>query len=214
MEQTDSSISPIGASPILAGPTTGSERWFVASPKYFFKRMLGFAVCLILQPVCAQTQESQKLSEALNFHRVSDELLTAGQIYPAQVQDLQDQGVELVVNLAVADPERNGGESLAVTGAGISYVHIPVLWQEPTRGDLLLFFAMMDAGGDRKTLVHCFANYRASAFTFLYRVMRLNVPVQDAKRDLYAVWNTEKFEEFPIWKTFIEESLASEGLKL
>lgn len=186
---------------ITLGSTTGARISLLITLIYCF-------------PGHLQAQESTQLKDALNFHSISPTLLTAGQIYPLQVPDLKSQGVELVVNLAVADAERNGGESLAVIGAGISYVHIPVLWTAPTSEDLQLFFAMMEAGGDRKTLVHCFANYRASAFTFLYRVLRQGLPIEEAKGDLYAVWDDESFAEYPVWYDFIKASLAAEGLTL
>ncbi|MEM6300341.1 MAG: protein tyrosine phosphatase family protein [Pseudomonadota bacterium] len=184
-----------------------------------FRSSASARVAVLVAVICcvsisANAQESTRLEDTLNFHKVSESLFTAGQIYPLQVPDLQSQGVELVVNLAVADAERNGGESLAVIGAGISYVHIPVLWTEPTSKDLQLFFAMMDAGKGRKTLVHCFANYRASAFTFLYRVLQQDVPLEEAKVDLYAVWDDEAFAEYPVWLDFITTTLAAEGLTL
>jgi protein tyrosine phosphatase (PTP) superfamily phosphohydrolase (DUF442 family) len=163
-------------------------------------------------PARAEEVPTADLESVRNFYRISDGLLTAGQIHPVQVPALRDENVELVINLAIADPERNGDEPLAVTGAGISYIHIPVLWEQPTQEDLDLFFAMMDARGGRKTLVHCFANFRASAFTYLYRVIREGVPEPEARKDLMAVWFDEKFEENPAWRTFIDETLAAHDI--
>lgn len=159
----------------------------------------------------AYSQEQGVLEGVRNFHRVSDVLLTAGQIYPAQVAALQSENVELIINLAVADPKRNADEPFAVAAAGISYVNIPVLWGAPTTRDLDLFFAMMDARQGRKTLVHCFANFRASAFTYLYRVIREGVPEADAREDLYAIWDAAKFDENPVWRAFIEDTLVTHG---
>ena len=161
----------------------------------------------MIGPVSAQ--EPTDFEEARNFHQISERLFTAGQIYPAQVPALQEEGVELVVNLAVADPKRNADEAFAVAGAGISYVNIPVLWDNPTAADLELFFEMMDARGERITLVHCFANYRASAFTFLYRVLREGVPEEEAREDLLAVWDDHMFEMNPVWLEFIDTTLAA-----
>jgi protein tyrosine phosphatase (PTP) superfamily phosphohydrolase (DUF442 family) len=155
----------------------------------------------------AAGDDGASLSEVKNFHRISDALLTSGQVYPEHLPALSGEGVELVINLAVADPERNGAEALAVADAGISYVNIPVDWKNPTMEDLQLFFAMMDARGSRTTLVHCFANFRASAFTYLYRVLREGVPQEVARADLDAVWFEEKFEENPVWREFIDTAL-------
>ena len=153
--------------------------------------------------------EPEKLAEARNFHAISETLLTAGQVYPGQVPDLKEMGVEFVVNLAVADPERNSEEAYAVMSAGVSYLNIPVLWGAPTKDDLQFFFDTMDARGDRITLVHCFANFRASAFTYLYRVLREGVPEESARKDLMAVWSEELFEKNPVWRDFIAEALSS-----
>ena len=142
-----------------------------------------------------------------NFHRVSSTLATSGQVFPVQVPLLEKDGVDLVVNLAVAHEERNGEEAFHVTQTGMSYVQIPVLWEKPTQADLDLFFAVMDARGGRHTLVHCFANYRASAFTYLYRVLREGVPEETARTDLEAIWNDEAFEEYPQWRQFIDAQL-------
>lgn len=144
-----------------------------------------------------------------NFHAVSEELATAGQVFPEHIPLLQSRGVDMVVNLAVADPERNGGEGLAVTSAGMSYVHIPVDWENPTKADLDLFFAVMDARAERNTVVHCFANYRASAFTYLYRVLREGVPEEEARADLLAIWDDDAFEEYAHWRQFIDEALGA-----
>jgi protein tyrosine phosphatase (PTP) superfamily phosphohydrolase (DUF442 family) len=164
---------------------------------------------IVLTAHVCQAQDDAGMDDVRNYHRVSDALLTAGQVYPRHVKTLQALGVDLVINLAVADPERNGDEPLAVAGAGINYINIPVLWEQPTRENLDLFFALMDARGGRTTLVHCFANFRASAFTYLYRVLREGVPEAQARRDLYAVWDEAKFEENPAWRAFIDETLAT-----
>ena len=171
-------------------------------------------VCVLLATTLFFTsatlaEDGGGMEDVRNYHRVSDALLTSGQLYPQHVKALESLGVDLVINLAIADPERNGEEPLAVAGAGINYINIPVLWDQPTRENLDLFFAMMDARGDRTTLVHCFANFRASAFTYLYRVLREGVPEEDARRDLYAVWDEAKFAENPAWRAFIDDTLAA-----
>jgi len=144
-----------------------------------------------------------------NYHQIDSTLATAGQVFPVHMPKLKEQQIGLVVNLAVADRPRNGEESFHVADAGISYVQIPVEWETPTRADLDLFFAVMDARGDRNTLVHCFANFRASAFTYLYRVVRGGVPEAQARKDLMAVWDDALFEQYPQWRRFIDTTLTS-----
>lgn len=172
-------------------------------------RRFGLGFCLLALSLGSLGEESSALSEVRNFHAISDSLLTSGQIYPNQIAALKERGIEFVVNLAVADPDRNAEEPYAMMSNGINYVNIPVVWTEPTRDDLELFFDMMDARGERPTLVHCFANYRASAFTYLYRVLREGVPEAEAREDLMAVWSDEYFAKTPVWRKFIDEMLST-----
>lgn len=144
--------------------------------------------------------------ELYNHHAIDETLSTAGQVTPEQAATLGDAGFELVVNLAVADAERNAEEGFRITRQGLTYVQIPVVWESPTLRDLELFFAVMDARAGRRTLVHCFANYRASAFMYLYRTLRLGVPEVDAREDLMAIWTEEAFREHPQWAAFLEEA--------
>jgi hypothetical protein len=47
-------------------------------------------------------------------------------------------------------------------------------------------------------------NYRASAFSFLYRVLELGTPFDEAARDLFAVWNPDQ-----TWLDLINTVLAA-----
>ncbi len=77
-------------------------------------------------------------------------------------------------------------------------MQIPVDWENPTRGDFYAFAGSMQTGPKKRTLLHCQVNYRASAFSFLYRVIYEAVPVADAKRDMYSVWQPDE-----TWRRFI-----------
>ncbi|MEE4361804.1 MAG: protein tyrosine phosphatase family protein [Pseudomonadales bacterium] len=151
------------------------------------------------------------LAEVLAYREIDAGLSTAGQITAAQIPLLRDAGFGLVINLAVADEARNGEEGFLVSREGLAYAQIPVLWASPTLADLDLFFAVMDARAGRRTLVHCFANFRASAFTYLYRTLRLGVPEPEARADLEAIWTDEAFAEYPQWAAFIEQARAHYG---
>jgi len=143
-----------------------------------------------------------------NFHEIDAGLSTSGQPADEQIPSLSEDGYGLVVNLAIADPERNANEGFLIAQSGISYTQIPVDWMAPTLEDLDLFFAVMDARGERRTLVHCFANFRASAFTYLYRTIRLGVPEDEARADLEMIWTEEAWAEYPHWAEFIERAQA------
>ena len=126
---------------------------------------------------------------AVNYVAATERLHTAGQPNAATLSSLAEQGFELVVNLA---PPNNQGavpeEGKLVAEDGPTYVNIPVNWQKPTYEDFELFSAVMNGARDRKVLVHCQLNMRASAFTFLYRVVHESVPPAEAMKALSAVW--------------------------
>jgi protein tyrosine phosphatase (PTP) superfamily phosphohydrolase (DUF442 family) len=125
----------------------------------------------------------------VNYVAATERLHTAGQPNAATLATLAERGFELVVNLA---PPNNQGavadEGKLVAEDGPTYVNIPVNWQKPTYEDFELFSAVMNGARDRKVLVHCQLNMRASAFTFLYRVIHESVPPEEAMEALRAVW--------------------------
>lgn len=141
---------------------------------------------------------------AVNYVAATERLHTAGQPNAATLATLAERGFELVVNLA---PPSNQGavpeEGKLVAEDGPTYVNIPVNWQKPTLADFELFSAVMNGARDRKVLVHCQLNMRASAFTFLYRVVHEHVPPEEAMTALRAVWIPRDQ-----WATFTADVLA------
>jgi len=145
------------------------------------------------------------LESVRNFQIVDDRLASAGQIAYDQVPLIRERGYEVVINLAVADEERNGREGFHVAEEGLTYVHIPVEWTAPRTSDVRMFFDVMEANRDRKVFVHCAANMRASAFVYLYRTLVEGVPEEEARATLHAVWDPA--EEQP-WAELIERMKA------
>jgi hypothetical protein len=56
----------------------------------------------------------------------------------------------------------------------------------------------MQRNTDKKTLLHCQVNARATAFSFLYRVIYEDVPIAQAKEDMNTVWQPNE-----VWRDFI-----------
>jgi protein tyrosine phosphatase (PTP) superfamily phosphohydrolase (DUF442 family) len=150
------------------------------------------------------------ISEARNFRRVSDRLLTCGQPTEAQLGSAREQGIQVVVNLALHDNPRYSlrDERGTVESLGMTYVHIPVQFDAPTEEDLLAFFAALDAHCERALLVHCGANYRVSAFLGLYNAIRLGRPRGEAFALMDSVWAPDA-----VWAQFIENMLSKHGDK-
>jgi protein tyrosine phosphatase (PTP) superfamily phosphohydrolase (DUF442 family) len=143
----------------------------------------------------------QPLETVRNFQVVDERIASSGQIAYDQVPLIRERGYDVVVNLAVADEERNGQEGFHVTREGLTYVHIPVDWAAPTHDDVRMFFDVMEANRDRQIFVHCFANMRASAFVYLYRTLVERVPEDEARATMAAVWDPA---DEPQWARLIE----------
>jgi protein tyrosine phosphatase (PTP) superfamily phosphohydrolase (DUF442 family) len=140
-----------------------------------------------------------------NFLHLSDTLYTAGMPKANQLTDAARQGVQLVINLAPHSvQDALPGEAELVDSLGMQYINIPVIWNTPTRDGLDRFMDVMDENTGRTILVHCQANFRATAFLALYRILRLGWKPEDAMAGMHRIWDEE---EYPIWKMFIEDNL-------
>lgn len=156
-------------------------------PSRTLLRSLGFVAALTsLAPFGLQADDT---SLAVNHVAATERLHTAGQPSAEALATLDDRGFDLVVNLAPPtsrDAVANEGKLVAEHGA--AYVNIPVDWQKPTLADFELFSAVLGAAEDRKVLVHCQMNMRASVFTFLYRVVHEHVAPEEAFAAVQKVW--------------------------
>jgi len=140
------------------------------------------------------------LPEIRNFEAVDDRLGTAGQPTEAQLGEVAGAGYEAIVNLGLLDPKYClPDEAASVAALGLAYRHIPVKFDAPTIEDFLTFAATMDQWNDRKVLVHCAANYRASAFVALYGELRLGWTRERADALARKLWQPND-----TWRAFID----------
>lgn len=173
--------------------------------------LIAIALLLPFLPVSAlhaQQENPAPLETVRNFQIVSEDLASSGQIGYEQIPLLREEGYEVVVNLAVADEERNGREGFLVAQEGITYVHIPVEWEQPQLSDLQMFFDVMEANTDRRVFVHCFANMRASAFVYLYRTLVQGVSDAEALSTMNEVWDPMELQQ---WAELIERAQSEYG---
>jgi protein tyrosine phosphatase (PTP) superfamily phosphohydrolase (DUF442 family) len=147
------------------------------------------------------------LEDIYNFLPLTESLLSSGMPTADQMSDVSRSGVQLVINLAMPDSERAlPDEAHLVESLGMKYIAIPVVWDNPTHENLEDFMNAMDANKENKLLVHCQANYRATGFITLYRVLRLGWEKEKAYLDLRRVWDPE---EYPVWQKFLEDNLST-----
>ncbi len=146
--------------------------------------------------------------EIVNYREYSASFSSSGQPREAELQSLKTAGFERVVFLAFSDSEGSlPNEDTLVRKLGMDYVHIPVVWKAPTKRDFYAFAAVMQNDPARKTLLHCQVNYRASAFSLLYRVIYEDVALDVAKQDMNSVWVPNA-----TWRSLIFSILEENGI--
>ncbi|MFN8482315.1 MAG: protein tyrosine phosphatase family protein [Anaerolineae bacterium] len=137
-----------------------------------------------------------------NYRRVNDTLITGGQPTAEQLQAAADEGVATVINLATGNQrEPSLDEAGLVRSLGMQYYHIPVAWDNPTAADFLEFERVM-AEAEGKTLLHCAANFRVTAFYSLYALKRLGWSEAEADAFRASIW---RGSDYPVWEAFVEQ---------
>lgn len=147
------------------------------------------------------------LAEIKNLRSYSPSFFSSGQPSAEQLPLLKSSGFQRVIYIAFSDHEHSlAQEDRLVKSLGMDYLHIPVVWNNPTANDFALFASAMQQAPEAKTLLHCQVNYRASAFALLYRVIYLEVPLQQAMADMHSVWTPAEH-----WVTFMQNTLREHG---
>jgi len=158
-------------------------------------------------PLCAQEAvlPPDPTLKALNVQRLGPHLVLSGQPDAASLASLREkESIEAVIYLAPSSSRGAIAEEPALLARqGIEFVHIPVPWDKPEAQHLQAFRAAMDRLKGRRILVHCQANYRASAMTYVWRVLDDKADPTQALRDLQAMWTPAG-----PWKTLIDGALA------
>ena len=151
--------------------------------------MYRYSGLFILALICSLPVRADGLQEIKNYREYSASFASSGQPTAEQLEAVAAAGFERVVYIAWSDHSNSlPNEDRLVRKLGLEYLHIPVEWEAPTKSDFYLFAGAMQMAPSRKTLLHCQVNARASAFSFLYRVIFDGVPVAEAKRDMNTVW--------------------------
>ena len=80
--------------------------------------------------------------------------------------------------------------------------HIPVEWEHPTEGDFEAFETAVQQHTPGKTLIHCAANFRVTAFYSLYATKHLGWSQARADEFRASIWEGS---DYPVWERFIEQ---------
>ena len=139
---------------------------------------------------------------------ISSRLVTSGQPSAEALAGLKAEGFDAVIYLALPNvPDAVRDEQLIVTRQGLTFINIPVRFDNPTEADYEIFAAVLGGLGKRRVLVHCQINLRASSMVFLYRTIVLKDDPRAAYATLAGVWSPDG-----PWRRLIESQLQKHNI--
>ncbi len=145
--------------------------------------------------------------EIFNYVKVNDQLSTAGQPTEDQLRDAAAEGFTTIINLAPVNPPYTPPDEAGLARElGLTYVYIPVAWNNPTDADFAAFEQAMDEMTGGRTLIHCAANFRVTAFYSLYAQKRLGWSAAEADAFRAQIWAGS---DYPVWEAFIARQQAA-----
>lgn len=151
------------------------------------------------------------LEDISNYREYSPSFASSGQPSKKQLRLVKDAGYERIVYIAFTNSGKAfDDEDQVVKELGMDYIQIPVVWDAPTESDFYAFAGAMQLGPEKKTLLHCQVNFRASAFSFLYRVIYQDVPVSEAKRDMNTVWQPNETWRDLIFRVLEQNDISAD----
>jgi protein tyrosine phosphatase (PTP) superfamily phosphohydrolase (DUF442 family) len=164
-----------------------------------------FILCVLFNSSITngETHDDDSLSKINNYREYSPIFSSSGQVSSNDLNNVMKSGVKRIIYLAYNNQEKSlPNEDRLVRKLGMQYIHIPVEWSSPEINDFQLFAAVMQQNPSMPTLLHCQVNYRASVFSFLYRVIYLGVDMKEAKSDMNSIWKPNE-----TWTKFIFQIL-------
>ena len=166
------------------------------------KTILGFLFnqLKLISPLFLQ---SSNLKKVFNYYQVPGLFETSGQPNNKQLISIANGGYEVVINLApnTTIEGRVINEKDILKYNNITYIHIPVDFNNPLNEDFNKFVAALEQNKHKKIWVHCAANMRVSAFVFKYRRDVLGLSPKNIEEDLEAIWVPNK-----TWSSFLEKN--------
>ena len=149
------------------------------------------------------------VDDIYNYLAIDEHISTAGQPTEPQLRDLAAAGFQAVINLAPVNPPYTPpDEAGLVASLGMEYHYIPVNWGDPTDADFTAFERAMAATAGRKTLIHCAANFRVTAFYALYAQEQLGWSEAQAEALRARIWAGS---DYPVWEAFVARRRAARG---
>lgn len=145
------------------------------------------------------------LTHILNWRRIDERITTSGQPSEAELAELKSIGVTHVVNLGIHHDGKGAldDEPGTVAELGLTYIYIPVDFENPTEADYEAFKEALANHQGARIHVHCIYNARVSAFFYRYAKDGLGMTLPKAKENLESIWRPGSD-----WSGFIQDPEA------
>ena len=129
------------------------------------------------------------MNKILNYVKINELISSSGQPKVEELELIANEGFEVVINLAVPTTSNAlENEDKIVSSLNMSYIHIPVDFENPKISDLKLFLNILQALGANKVWIHCAKNYRVSAFMYVYHKYILHTPFEQIDLSIFDIW--------------------------
>ena len=143
------------------------------------------------------------MNKILNHIKINELISTSGQPKIEELELIANEGFEVVINLAVSTTSNAlENEDKIVSSLNMSYIHIPVDFENPKISDLKLFLNILQALGANKVWIHCAKNYRVSAFMYVYHKYILHTPFEEIDLSIFDKWQPSL-----IWQELMKVSI-------
>lgn len=175
-----------------------TKNFSITSGMNTLKTIIGFLVTLV-EKFTPLKLSKNTIEGIYNYLKVSEGLTTSGQPSEEQFLLIRDAGYKTVINLAPHDVENSlSNQARLLSDLGLSYIHIPVDFKNPTSEDFQKFVESISSSNLDEVWIHCAANMRVSAFVYKYRCEVLDEKPEEALADLSKIW-----QPYGVWKKFI-----------
>ena len=129
------------------------------------------------------------MNKILNYVKINELISTSGQPKIEELELIANEGFEVVINLAMPTTSNAlENEDKIVSSLNMSYIYIPVDFENPKISDLKLFLNVLQALGANKVWIHCAKNYRVSAFMYVYHKYILHTPFEQIDLSIFDMW--------------------------
>ena len=129
------------------------------------------------------------MNKILNYVKINELISTSGQPKIEELELIANEGFEVITNLAMPTTSNAlENEDKIVSSLNMSYIHIPVDFENPKISDLKLFLNVLQALGANKVWIHCAKNYRVSAFMYVYHKYILHTPFEQIDLSIFDMW--------------------------